>query len=91
MLADPGRTFADDFFDDFGYYFFTTMAVLAVSPIVVFVSVEPAFLPLLLLPLYAVRKTASISREKEHQALHDSLTGLPNRKMILTELADANW
>ena len=52
MLADPGRTFADDFFDDFGYYFFTTMAVLAVSPIVVFVSVQPAFLPLLLLPLY---------------------------------------
>lgn len=87
LLADEGRTFADDFFDDFGYYFFTTMAVLAVSPIVVFVSVEPAFLPLLLLPLYAVRKTASISREKEHQALHDSLTGLPNRKMILAELA----
>jgi diguanylate cyclase (GGDEF)-like protein len=87
LLADPGRTFADDFFDDFGYYFFTTMAVLAVSPIVVFVSAEPAFLPLLLLPLLAVRKTASISREKEHQALHDSLTGLPNRKMILTELA----
>ncbi len=87
MLADPGRTFADDFFDDFAYYFFTTMAVLAVAPIVVFVSAQPAFMPLLLLPLYAVRKTASISREKEHQALHDSLTGLPNRKMILAELA----
>ena len=88
LLADPGRTFADDFFDDFGYYFFTNLAVLAVAPIVVFVSAEPAYLPLLLLPLYAVRKTASISREKEHQALHDSLTGLPNRKMILGELAD---
>ncbi len=87
LLADPGRTFADDFFDDFAYYFFTTIAVLAVAPIVVFVSAEPAFMPLLLLPLYAVRKTASISREKEHQALHDSLTGLPNRKMILAELA----
>jgi diguanylate cyclase (GGDEF)-like protein len=87
MLADPGRTFADDFFDDFAYYFFTTIAVVAVAPIVVFVSAEPAFMPLLLLPLYAVRKTASISREKEHQALHDSLTGLPNRKMILAELA----
>ncbi|MEO8106266.1 MAG: EAL domain-containing protein [Actinomycetes bacterium] len=88
MLADPGRTFADDFFDDFAYYFFTNLAVLAVAPIVVFVSAQPAYLPLLLLPLYAVRKTASISREKEHQALHDSLTGLPNRKMILGELAD---
>ena len=88
MLADPGRTFADDFFDDFAYYFFTNLAVLAVAPIVVFVSAQPEYLPLLLLPLYAVRKTASISREKEHQALHDSLTGLPNRKMILAELAD---
>jgi diguanylate cyclase (GGDEF)-like protein len=88
MLADPGRTFADDFFDDFGYYFFTNVAVLAVAPLVVFVSDEPIYLPLLLLPLYAVRKTASISREKEHQALHDSLTGLPNRKMILTELGE---
>jgi diguanylate cyclase (GGDEF)-like protein len=88
MLADPGRTFADDFFDDFVYYFFSTMAVLAVSPLVVFVSEQPIFLPLLTLPLYAVRKTASISREKEHQALHDSLTGLPNRKMILAELGD---
>jgi diguanylate cyclase (GGDEF)-like protein len=88
MLADPGRTFADDFFDDFVYYFFSTMAVLAVSPLVVFVSDQPVFLPLLTLPLYAVRKTASISREKEHQALHDSLTGLPNRKMILAELGD---
>jgi diguanylate cyclase (GGDEF)-like protein len=88
MLADPGRTFADDFFEDFGYYFFTNLAVLAVAPLVVFVSEEPIYLPLLLLPLYAVRKTASISREKEHQALHDSLTGLPNRKMILTELGE---
>src|SRR4051812_41487608 len=88
MMADRGRSFADDFFEDFVYYFFATMAVLAVSPVVVFVAAEPAFLPLLLLPLYAVRKTASISREKEHQALHDSLTGLPNRKMILTELGD---
>jgi diguanylate cyclase (GGDEF)-like protein len=88
MLADPGRTFADDFFEDFGYYFFTNVAVLAVAPLVVFVSAQPIYLPLLLLPLYAVRKTASISREKEHQALHDSLTGLPNRKMILSELGE---
>jgi diguanylate cyclase (GGDEF)-like protein len=86
LLADPGRTFAEDFFDDFNYYFFTTIAVLAIAPLITFLSEEPLYIPLLILPLLAVRKTASISREKEHQALHDSLTGLPNRKMILGEL-----
>jgi diguanylate cyclase (GGDEF)-like protein len=87
LLADDGRTFSQDFFEDFGYYFVTTFAVLALSPLVVFVAAVPMYLPLLLLPLFAVHKTASISREKEHQSLHDALTGLPNRKMILTTLS----
>ena len=63
MAGDERRTFSDDFFEDLGYYFFTTFAVLALSPLVVFVAPVPIYLPLLLLPLYAVHKTASISRE----------------------------
>ena len=39
-------------------------------------------LPLLLLPLIAVQRAAQMSREREHQALHDPLTGLPNRMLL---------
>ena len=54
--------------------------LLALSPIVLIVAERSlVFLPLLLLPVYAVYRSASIASEKEHQALHDSLTDLPNR------------
>jgi diguanylate cyclase (GGDEF)-like protein len=54
--------------------------LLALTPIVVLVTAESvAALPLLLLPIFAVYRSASLSVEKEHLALHDSLTDLPNR------------
>jgi len=54
--------------------------LLAFAPVVVIVADRGLlFLPLLLLPVYTVYRTARISAEKEHQALHDPLTDLPNR------------
>jgi diguanylate cyclase (GGDEF)-like protein len=54
--------------------------LLAFAPIVVIVADRGLlFLPLLLLPVYTVYRTARVSAEKEHQALHDPLTDLPNR------------
>jgi len=56
------------------------LVLLALSPIVIIVADRSLiFLPLLLLPVYAVYRSTSISAEKEHQANHDSLTDLPNR------------
>ncbi len=80
LAGTAGQSFWECFTDDFVYYTFTYFAVAALTPIVVVVAEGPwIFLPLLLLPLSAVWKTAAISREKERQALHDGLTDLPNR------------
>jgi diguanylate cyclase (GGDEF)-like protein len=88
-----GTRWLDELLEDIGYYAITMFAVLALSPLVVVViDASWQLIPLLLLPLFLVYKTASISREKERAALHDALTGLANRKRLLermTEAADA--
>jgi diguanylate cyclase (GGDEF)-like protein len=82
-----GTSWWDDFTDEIGYYAITTFAVLALSPVVVVVTdASWGLIPLLLLPLFLVYKTATISREKEHAALHDALTGLANRKHLVTQM-----
>jgi diguanylate cyclase (GGDEF)-like protein len=67
--------------------------LLALAPIVVIVTKQSlAALPVLLLPILAVYKSATISAEKEHLGLHDSLTDLPNRfnfSSVLTKRIDS--
>ena len=81
-------SFWDAFFDDFAHYTATTFSVLALSPLVVAVANTAwELLPLLLIPLVLVYKMAQMSLEKEHQAGHDGLTGLPNRTRLQASLA----
>ena len=87
---NEGTSWWEDFTDEIGYYAVTTFAVLALSPLVVVVTIASwQLIPLLLLPLFLVYKTATISREKEQAALHDALTGLANRKRLVEQMTTA--
>jgi diguanylate cyclase (GGDEF)-like protein len=81
--ASVGQTWWESFSDDFWYYTFSTLCVLAVSPFIVVMALTAwPLIPLLLVPLVAVYKTASTSRANQRQALTDALTDLPNRLML---------
>jgi diguanylate cyclase (GGDEF)-like protein len=84
-----GTTLWAEIIDEFWYYTSTTMAVVALSPVIAVVAVHAwQLIPLLILPLFLVYKTASISLEREQQSLHDALTGLANRKLLMARTSE---
>jgi diguanylate cyclase (GGDEF)-like protein len=59
-------------------------ALLGLAPLVVVVmSRSPALVPLFVAPLATMYFTASLSVRRDHQAMHDGLTSLPNRKLLI--------
>jgi diguanylate cyclase (GGDEF)-like protein len=60
------------------------LTLLAVGPIVLLaLEFSPFTAPLCLVPVLAVRAGALGASKRELQALHDQLTGLPNRMLLL--------
>ena len=67
---------------DLAFQATTAGVLLALAPIVVVCSERSLWMvPLFSLPMAAVYSSASIAQEK-HQALHDALTDLPNRRLF---------
>ncbi|GHH70678.1 GGDEF-domain containing protein [Streptosporangium violaceochromogenes] len=64
--------------------------LLGLAPLVVVVmNHSPALVPLFVAPMAAVYVTATLSVRRDHQATHDGLTGLPNRKMLVVSTEEA--
>jgi diguanylate cyclase (GGDEF)-like protein len=68
---------------DLTFQAWTAALVLGFSPLVIAVAYyDKVLLPFLLLPLLAIYRAGRDARNSEHQALHDGLTGLPNRVLF---------
>src|SRR3954453_16183404 len=68
----------------------TAGVLLALAPVAAqAMAWSVAALPMLLVPLIAVHRSARLASEREHEALNDALTGLPNRALFLARLRQA--
>jgi diguanylate cyclase (GGDEF)-like protein len=70
------------------YEAFVSLVLFATAPLVALAinSKSALFILLFAFPLAAIYVNAAISVQREHQAHHDELTGLANRKMLLARL-----
>ncbi len=85
-----GRPLYRTFPSDFWYDVFTCAAVMALAPMVVVSAHESVWLlPVLLIPLAVVYQAARLTLDEQHKAMHDPLTGLPNRKFLMDRLMSA--
>ena len=89
-VTSQNRSFRLVLLDDIGHYTMMTFAVLGISPVIVLLAQKAWWLlPTLLIPLLLLYWIAQMSLAREHEAMHDSLTGLANRASMEFTLASA--
>ncbi|MEU6204851.1 bifunctional diguanylate cyclase/phosphodiesterase [Micromonospora musae] len=72
-----------------GFELLSTGSLLLLAPVLVAAArTSAALIPLVLVPLFAVYRMARLTVEQQQLASLDPLTGLPNRKALLAEVAE---
>jgi diguanylate cyclase (GGDEF)-like protein len=79
-----------EFSVSFWFYVISDLVIICTAPLVVILAQNASapFLLLLSAPFAAVWKGADFSRAQEDEALHDMLTGLPNRRLFFERSAE---
>ena len=73
--------------DDLRFQLLTGGVLVMLAPLVVVADAfSAALVPVLILPVAAVRISAQLATQREYDALHDGLTSLPNRALLQREL-----
>ncbi|MDS1272014.1 EAL domain-containing protein [Lipingzhangella sp. LS1_29] len=73
-----------------GHRVFVASVLLSLSPLVVVAMAHSVWLvPLFFFPLAALYTSATLSLKREHQANHDELTALANRKLLVLRTEEA--
>jgi diguanylate cyclase (GGDEF)-like protein len=83
VALDSGISLLQVLGEDVRFQLATSSILLGLAPVAAHVGTfSVAMLPLLVLPILGVHSNAKMSLRRQHEALHDTLTGLPNRELL---------
>ncbi|NLT54776.1 MAG: bifunctional diguanylate cyclase/phosphodiesterase [Actinomycetales bacterium] len=83
VALETGQSAREIFREDIRVGGLTWLILLGLAPVAAVVAEFSLFmLPLMMLPVLGVQHNAWIAALRQHEALHDGLTGLPNRELL---------